>query len=868
MPPRSIEADETAASAALLASALQTVAQPVWIVDSNGLIRFANPAAVAALGYTVADELIGHDSHRTIHHHHPDGRPFPASECRMLLPRKTGETVTSDLDWFFRRDGSMFPVSYATAPLELEGGRGAVVAFTDIEARLHSEEDLRQREARLADQHAALRRVATLVMRQASETEIFSAIAEEIGILLGAEEIRVLRYERYGSAIVVAGSGTQGTFGIGSRHPMTDDTVASRVLRTGQTARIDDYAEASGPVPERVRSLGVGAAVCAPIMVDGDLWGSVVAATTRATPLPPDSESRLADFTELIATTIANAEARVEIERLADEQAALRRVATLVADQAAPDLIFATVAREVARIVRGDRCAIGRYEPEEAMTVVAYWSDEEAKIPMGTRIDLRGDDVTAGVRRSGRALRIDDHESFGGPLIDYARKLGSLPNSTIAAPVFVEGRLWGTIFTSTMTIERFPEDTESRMLRFAGLVATAVANAESHEARARLLNEQAALRRVATLVARGVPPVDIFSAVSREVERLFAMDETQDLATVVRFDPGPEFVLVGAAKSFEGLPIGSRWSPRELYVSTRVFRTGRSARIEEKDLAALEGPEAATLRQQGLMSQVGSPITVEGRLWGAITMNANRPLPSDTESRLENFTELLGTAIANAEAKSELATSRRRIVAASDEARRRIERDLHDGTQQRLVSLELALRMAQARVPSDQPELKAALSEIAAGLADAVDDLQELSRGIHPPILTEGGLGPALRTLARRSAIPVDLEVAENVHRLPDQVEVAAYFVASEALANATKHARASRLSVSLATRKSEVTLRIRDDGVGGAEPAHGSGLVGLTDRVEAIGGAVDIESPTGEGTHITVQLPLDPEADRIDGPG
>jgi PAS domain S-box-containing protein len=852
------EAGEKAVGADLLVAALETVAQPVWIVDSDGLIRFANRAAVAALGYALADELIGRDSHQTIHHHHPDGRPFPASECPMLLPRKTGQTVTSDLDRFFRADGSMFPVSYASAPLDLPGGRGAVVAFTDIEARLRTEQKLHQREERLTEQDGALRRVATLVMRQASETELFSAIAEEIGELLGAEEIRVFRFENDRNAVVVGCSGTPAAFSVGSRFPTAEDTVASRVLLTGRTARFDDYSEASGPVAETTRSIGVRAAVGAPIMVDGSLWGAVAMGTTRDAPLPPDSESRLVEFTELIATTIANAEARAEIERLADEQAALRRVATMVADQAAPDLIFATVAKEVARIVQGDRCAIGRFEPEEAMTVVAYWSDEDVQIPAGTRIDLRGDDVTAAVRRCGRPVRIDDHESIGGPLIDYARRLGSLPNSTIATPVFVEGRMWGAIFTSTMTLERFPEDSESRMLRFAGLVATAVANAESHEALARLIDEQAALRRVATLVARGVPPAEIFSAVSREVERLFTMDETADLATVVRFDPGPEFVLVGAAKSFAGLPIGSRWGTQELYVSTRVFRTGRSARVEESDLTAIGGREAATLRQQGLISQVGSPITVEGHLWGAITMNANQTLPSDTEKRLENFTELLGTAIANAEGKSELAASRRRIVAASDEARRRIERDLHDGTQQRLVSLGLALRAAEASVPSDRADLQTELSEIATGLASAVEDLQELSRGIHPSVLTGGGLGPALRSLAGRSAIPVELEVATDVDRLPEQVEVTAYFVASEALANATKHARATRLSVSLATRKSDVVLKIRDDGVGGAEPAHGSGLVGLTDRVEAIGGAVDIRSPVGDGTQITVQLPLD----------
>jgi signal transduction histidine kinase len=240
----------------------------------------------------------------------------------------------------------------------------------------------------------------------------------------------------------------------------------------------------------------------------------------------------------------------------------------------------------------------------------------------------------------------------------------------------------------------------------------------------------------------------------------------------------------------------------------------------------------------------------------------NEPLPADTEGRLEKFTELLATAIANAESRSELAGSRRRIVAASDEARRRIERDLHDGTQQRLVSLGMVVRAAQADVPAGQGDLRAELSRIAAGLADAVAELQEFSRGIHPAILSEGGLGPALRTLARRSAVPVGLAVTANA-RFPEPIEIAAYYVASEALANAMKHAHASRIEVSLATRNGSLVLSIRDDGIGGANPAHGSGLVGLADRVEALGGSIHVNSGVGAGTHITADLPLEYELAR-----
>jgi signal transduction histidine kinase len=226
---------------------------------------------------------------------------------------------------------------------------------------------------------------------------------------------------------------------------------------------------------------------------------------------------------------------------------------------------------------------------------------------------------------------------------------------------------------------------------------------------------------------------------------------------------------------------------------------------------------------------------------------------------MAEFTELVATAIANADSRSKLAASRRRIVATADEARRQIERDLHDGTQQRLVSLELALRAAQADVAPGQGDLRGRLSQIATGLEDAVAELREISRGIHPAILSEAGLGPALRTLARRSAIPVRLDI-KTATRVAEPIEAAAYFVASEALANAAKHARASRMEVSLATRNSSLVLSIRDDGVGGADSSRGSGLIGLKDRVEALGGTIRIDSPPGDGTSLAVTLPLDVE--------
>jgi signal transduction histidine kinase len=216
----------------------------------------------------------------------------------------------------------------------------------------------------------------------------------------------------------------------------------------------------------------------------------------------------------------------------------------------------------------------------------------------------------------------------------------------------------------------------------------------------------------------------------------------------------------------------------------------------------------------------------------------------------------VATAVANAEGRAQLTASRARVVAAADEARRRIERDLHDGTQQRLVALALALRAAETHIGPEQDELRAELAQTADGLSDVVEDLQEISRGLHPAILSKGGLAPALKALARRSAVPVELEV-DVPERLPQPVEVAVYYVVSEALTNAAKHARASVVEVKVQADNGAVTLVVDDDGVGGADPAAGSGLVGLHDRVEALGGSMEIRSAPGEGTSLQAVVPV-----------
>lgn len=373
-----------------------------------------------------------------------------------------------------------------------------------------------------------------------------------------------------------------------------------------------------------------------------------------------------------------------------------------------------------------------------------------------------------------------------------------------------------------------------------------------------LAGEQAALRRVATLVANGVPAPELFSAVTEELGRLIGAD----MAGLVRLEPDNTAIVVATWNEGEGdqIPLGTLIPLEGESVATMVLRTGRPARTDSPE--QVSGPIAALVRELGVTSTVGTPIVVEGRLWGGMSVSSKQPepLPMDTESRIGDFAELVATAIANAEARTQLAASRARIVAASDETRRRLERDLHDGTQQRLVSLALMLRAAQATAPPELNELQARLSQVTEGLAGVLEELQEISRGIHPAILSQGGLGPALKTLARRSAVPVELDVQAQ-RRLPAQVEVAAYYVVSEALTNAAKHANASVAHVDVEASDGVLQLSIRDDGDGGADPGRGSGLIGLTDRVEALGGTIEVVSPLGEGTSLLVTLPVEAQA-------
>ena len=362
------------------------------------------------------------------------------------------------------------------------------------------------------------------------------------------------------------------------------------------------------------------------------------------------------------------------------------------------------------------------------------------------------------------------------------------------------------------------------------------------------LDEVEALRRVATLVARNAAPEDVLDLVTREV----AQHLEADAAMTARFDgPGAATVLSDwAAPGLDALDVPA---PIELDPGTvmeQVQRTGRPARTDSYD--DLEGAHTEEVRELGMRAGVGAPIYVEGELWGAVAAgSADQPFTADSEQRLHAFAELVGQAIANVDARVKLQQSRARIVEAADAARRKLERDLHDGAQQRLVGLAIQLRLLTRRLGAD-----AGIEPCIQELLGALEELRDLARGLHPAVLTERGLVPALEALAARSPVPATVR-AELGERLPEAQEVALYFVAAEALANVAKYAAATEVEISVDRTPDAVSIAIADDGVGGADPDGGSGLRGLADRVEALGGRLRVESPPGVGTTVRARLPL-----------
>jgi signal transduction histidine kinase len=368
-----------------------------------------------------------------------------------------------------------------------------------------------------------------------------------------------------------------------------------------------------------------------------------------------------------------------------------------------------------------------------------------------------------------------------------------------------------------------------------------------------LADEHAALRRVATLVAAESPPGRVFQQVTQEVGRLLGLPG----AAIVQYDGAQRAAVAGAWSEHGALPVPVG-APLDLDGNTvvaRVLRTGTAQRLNGYE--GLEGTLASTLHEAGYRAAVAAPVTVGGRLWGALVAGtgSDSTLPKRIEQRLCDFADLVGQALANADARERLAESRAELVAVSDAERRRLERNLHDGAQQRLVSVALRIGMARAKLDDDPIAARETLSAAQDDLAHGLEELREIARGLHPVLLTERGLGPALDALLSRTPVPVEIEELPS-ERLAPPVEAAAYYVVAEAITNVAKYARASHARVAVRRANGTATVTVRDDGVGGADPARGSGLRGLAARVEALSGGLEIDSPPEGGTKVTAKIP------------
>ncbi|HEU5390262.1 MAG TPA: PAS domain S-box protein [Streptosporangiaceae bacterium] len=940
---------------AFLTSILDCVAQPVWVADHDGLIRFANPSAVATLGYDSLSALIGKPSHHTIHYKRPDGSPFPADECPLLLPRTTGETIYRADDWFVRRDGSMFPVEYWSAPMDGPDGRGAVVAFRDVSERRETETVLRERDAILSAlgqpvyvgtpdgliTYANPAAVEVLGYSDASELigqnghwlihykrpdgshypieECPLTRGRDTGGLVRIEEDWLVRKD--GSMMPVACTAVpfEAPGGYGIAVSFTDLSIRLAAERAGREREIAEARAAELSAGEARHRAILAAALDGVIIIDQDgrvtylnaaaerIFGyradRVLGRELADAFLPPSArEAHRRGLTRYLASgqthvldrrievtavradgsefpaelTVTRAglpgapafigyvrditerqraeedllTARQRLKAVADEQAALRRVATLVASGASQEKVFAVVAEEVAGCLDLPLVSVIRFEASGTAVHVGAWGRQNP-FAVGTSWQLDEHGASGRVYRSGRSARVD-YAHVPGPIA--ARLVGQAGiRSAVAVPIIVNGRPWGAMMALSTATAPQPASTEARLASFTELVATAIANAEAHQELRRLADEQAALRQVATLVAQGAEQTAVFDAVCEVTGRLFGAASVN----LAQFT-ADEMNLTQAGWSQRGthVPPGTRLPLDGESINALIRQAHAPVRVDSYE--GRSGRLAARLRELGIQSEVGAPVVVDGEVWGALIAGTDQadPLPPGTEERVASFAELIGTAVSNATARAELIASRARMVTASDAARRRVTRDLHDGAQQQLVSTIINLQLAQQSWSSAPERAREYLNLALRDAGSSINGLREIAAGIHPAILTLRGLAAALDALADRLPMPVRLDVTDR--RLSAPIEASVYFFCSEALTNVVKHAKASSAWVRVAVEENRCTIEVGDDGIGGAEARlETSGLIGLRDRIGALKGAMHISSPPSSGTALRAWIPL-----------
>ncbi|WP_169789780.1 GAF domain-containing protein [Actinoplanes subtropicus] len=643
---------------------------------------------------------------------------------------------------------------------------------------------------------------------------MFEAVTAEISALLNDALVALTRFEGGGSdSVVVAQTG--GHVPVGARQHLTGDGIAARIWQSSRAERVDDYADVAAPT--LAARLGIRAIVAVPVTVDGRLWGAL-SVSSRSDPLPAGTEERLALFAEIVAAAVVSAAARESYLGLAAEQAALLRVAALVAHRAGEAEIFEAVATEAASLIHDEPTTLVRYDGNRTFTVLATRS---GPAPVGTRVTVPiGDAGTLDeMMRTLKPARLDNYDQF--PDRTYSRRDFGV-GSSVSVPIIVNGRLWGALGTLNEG-RRLPADTEDRLGKFAELVASALANVEAHAELEQFAARQAALRRVAELVAAGAALDEVFDAVATEASNLLG----ELAADLFRYD-GTYCTVVATCRS--SVPVGFR--------------------------SRADGDSAGPRAMLNVGVSVAVPIFVEGQLWGGLSTTTQGEPPADAEEQLAEFAKLAAAAIANAENKAKLRASRARVVATANEVRQRLQRDVHDGAQQRLVQTVLSLRLGLDAIERGETAVDL-LREALENAERATVELRDIVHGILPVALARGGLQAGIDSLVAGAAIPVDLEISAHPReRLPRDVEVTAYFVVAEALTNIAKHARARRAQVKVAGVGEKLVVEVTDDGIGGADP-RGSGLTGLSDRVDAMDGTLTLNSAPGHGTAIRVALPL-----------
>ncbi|WP_052359496.1 GAF domain-containing protein [Actinoplanes friuliensis] len=663
-----------------------------------------------------------------------------------------------------------------------------LVEFAEVAAVAIASAQARAGLRLIAPEQAALRRVAEAMAHGGAEQQLFDTVTEEVSALLGAEGATLVRFSGRRASVIAT---------VGPAVEIAEDAVAA-ILRTRLPVRLDT---SGGPGSEQAGA-GDGSSVAVPIMVKDRLWGMLGVSTTGHQ-LPADTERRLGQFTELVATAVATSEAWARAEQLAGHQSALRRIAELAARDAPGEQVLEAITVQAAKLTGVQFTAILRFEPDGSREIMAL-----SGAPAGLRPGMRtpaNDGATGRVWRTNRTARVEGLDDVGGPWAQIARDAGF--SAGTAVPIRMHSRLWGTLVAVGRT-EPLPASVEDDLTSFAELAGTAISATQARNDLRALADEQAALRRVAELVAIGTALDDVFQAVAGEAAKLLGSDH----ARLQRYE-----------------------------------RDGTTVTV-----AAYDAGAETTLRAD---QQVTVPVVVEGRVWGDLTAGTTgRALPESMEERLRQFAGLAAAAIANAENKAHLTASRARVVATADETRRRLQRDVHDGAQQRLVHTIIALKLARAAIARGEMP-GAEVSEALQHAERANAELRDLVHGILPAGLAQGGLRTGLESLIDDLSIPVDLRF--TAPRLPAQTEITVYFFVAEALTNVVKHARASRAGVTVQVDGTLLAAEVRDDGIGGADPSGGSGLTGLSDRIQAADGTLALISPAGGGTTVRAVLPL-----------